>query len=238
MSGKGMAGRHVAGLVLACLVTGCARIKDIGQEPDLTPIGSGLYTPVQAFPGSSRPNSPRNASVSLWDDSRGDLFRDPRAAKTGDIITVNISINDRATMGNSTDRSQEATVSNALNAATSLGPGYSADASFGADSKSSATGKGNIDRAEKIQLNLAAVVTDVMPNGNLLISGSQEVRVNYELRLLNIGGVVRPRDISRENTISYEKIAEARIAYGGRGRVSEVQQPAYAHQLYDILKPF
>jgi flagellar L-ring protein precursor FlgH len=216
----------------------CGRLKELGQEPELTPIGSGLYTPVQAFPGSAKVNASRNGSMSLWDDSSGDLFRDSRASKTGDVITVNIAINDRATMGNSSDRSQEAKVSTGLNAATSLGPGYAADGSFGADSKSSAAGKGNIDRAEKIQLNIAAVVTDVMPNGNLLISGSQEVRVNYELRLLNIGGVVRPRDISRENTISYEKIAEARIAYGGRGRVSEVQQPAYAHQLYDILKPF
>lgn len=228
----------IAVVALMLAVAGCARIKELGQEPELTPIGSGLYTPVQAFPGSAKTSSVRNGTISLWDDSRGDLFRDPRASKIGDVITVNISINDRATMGNSTDRSQEAKVSQALNAATSLGPGYSADASLGADSKSSATGKGNIDRSEKIQLNIAAVVTDVMPNGNLLISGSQEVRVNYELRLLNIGGVVRPRDISRENTISYEKIAEARIAYGGRGRVSEMQQPAYAHQLYDILKPF
>ena len=230
--------KQFAIVALMVAVAGCSRLKEVGQEPELTPIGSGLYTPVQAFPGSTKVRYPRNATVSLWDDSRGELFRDPRASKTGDIITVNIAINDRATMGNSTDRSQEAKVSQSLNAATSLGPGYSADASFGADSKSAATGKGNIDRSEKIQLNIAAVVTDVMPNGNLLISGSQEVRVNYELRLLNIGGVVRPGDISRENTISYDKIAEARIAYGGRGRVSEVQQPAYAHQVYDILKPF
>ncbi len=230
--------RLIISIAILMMVAGCARIKEVGQEPELTPIGSGLYTPVQSFPGAARVNPSRNGSVSLWDESRGDLFRDPRASRIGDVITVNIAINDRATMGNSTDRSQEAKVSNALNAATSLGPGYAADASLGADSKSTATGKGNIDRSEKIQLNIAAVVTDVMQNGNLLISGSQEVRVNYELRLLNIGGVVRPRDISRENTISYEKIAEARIAYGGRGRVSEVQQPAYAHQLYDILKPF
>ena len=230
--------KRVLAIFLMVAVTGCTRLKELGQEPELTPIGSGLYTPVQSFPGSAKVNPARNGSISLWDDSRGDLFRDPRASKIGDVITVNISINDRATMGNSTDRSQEAKVSQSLNAATSLGPGYSADATFGADSKSAATGKGNIDRSEKIQLNIAAVVTDVMPNGNLLISGSQEVRVNYELRLLNIGGVVRPRDISRENTISYEKIAEARIAYGGRGSLSDIQQPRLGQQLLDILSPF
>jgi len=230
--------KRLAVIALMLASAGCSRLQEVGQEPALTPIGSGLYTPVTAFPGSVKAYAPRSGTTTLWDDSRGDLFRDPRASKIGDVITVNIAINDRATMGNSTDRSQEAKVSQNLNAGTSLGPGYRADATFGADSKSEATGKGNIDRSEKIQLNIAAVVTDVMPNGNLLISGSQEVRVNYELRLLNIGGVVRPRDISRENTISYEKIAEARIAYGGRGRVSEVQQPAYVHQVYDILKPF
>ena len=225
-------------LLIFLSLSACGRIKELGQEPALTPIGSGLSAHVQAFPGNTASIGARNATMSLWDDSKSDLFKDPRAAKTGDIITVNIAINDRATMGNSTDRAQEAKVNNSFTGSTSLGPSYSADGSLGFDSKSSATGKGNIDRSEKIQLNIAAVVTNVMPNGNLLISGSQEVRVNYELRELNIAGVVRPRDISRENTISYEKIAEARIAYGGRGRVSEVQQPAYGHQLYDILKPF
>lgn len=230
--------RLIAVLFISVACAGCARVKELGQEPALTPIGSGLYAPVSGFPGTVNVSAARNGMVSLWDDNKGDLFRDPRASRIGDVITVNIAINDRATMGNSSDRSQEGKVSSSFGGVTSLGPGYKADGSLSFDSKSSAVGKGNIDRSEKIQLNIAAVVTDVMPNGNLLISGSQEVRVNYELRLLNIAGVVRPRDVSRENTISYEKIAEARIAYGGRGRVSEVQQPAYIHQLYDIIKPF
>ena len=85
---------------------------------------------------------------------------------------------------------------------------------------------------------MAAVVTDVLPNGNLIISGSQEVRVNFEMRLLNVAGIVRPQDISRENTIAYDKIAEARVSYGGRGRIMEVQQPAVIQQIYDRVKPF
>lgn len=223
---------------LVVLVTGCARLKETGQEPALTPIGSGLYAPVQGFPGSAPARGERNGMMSLWDDSRGVLFRDPRASKVGDVITVAISINDKATLGNSSDRSTDAKASSSFNGSVSFGPGYSADGSLDIASKSSAAGKGTIDRSEKIQMSIAAVVTDVMPNGNLLISGSQEVRVNYELRLLNIAGVVRPRDISRDNLISYDKIAEARISYGGRGRVSEVQQPGYVHQIYDTLKPF
>ena len=105
-------------------------------------------------------------------------------------------------------------------------------------SKSAARGDGNIDRSEKVNVSLAVVVTGMMPDGNLLVSGSQEVRVNDELRRLNVAGIVRPRDISKDNTISYEKIAEARISYGGRGRISETQQPGWGQQGYDIVKPF
>ena len=110
--------------------------------------------------------------------------------------------------------------------------------SAGITSQSTSQGQGTIDRSEKIQLAIAAVVSDVLPNGNMVVSGSQEVRVNYELRLLNIAGIVRPRDISKDNTISYDKIAEARISYGGRGRISEVQQPSWGQQIYDAIKPF
>jgi flagellar L-ring protein precursor FlgH len=106
------------------------------------------------------------------------------------------------------------------------------------DSATKTNGAGATSRSEDMVLNVAAVVTDVLPNGNLLISGSQEVRVNYELRVLTIAGIVRPQDIGPENTISYERIAEARISYGGRGRLSEVQQPAWGHQVVDQVLPF
>jgi flagellar L-ring protein precursor FlgH len=118
------------------------------------------------------------------------------------------------------------------------GIGHGGSGNLGVDSGSGSAGSGSIDRSEEIQLSVAAVVTDRLPNGNLVISGSQEMRVNFEMRILQIAGIVRPRDIQANNTIPYDKIAEARVSYGGRGRITEVQQPAWGQQIYDIVTPF
>jgi flagellar L-ring protein precursor FlgH len=107
-----------------------------------------------------------------------------------------------------------------------------------ADSASSNTGSGSVNRTEDIQLRVAALITQLLPNGNFVLQGSQQVRVNYEMRDLQVTGVIRPEDISQLNEISYDKIAEARISYGGKGTVSDVQQPRLGQQLYDVLFPF
>lgn len=227
-------------LILPALcLCGCAGdIREIGREPAMSPVGAGLLTDVQPTASAIFLPSPKAHSESIWSGGRADIFSDPRATKIGDVVTVNIAINDRATFGNATDRSLDAKVTAGFdwklgvnNKTTELKPEFTSEAT------SSTQGHGNTDRAEKIQLSVAAVVTDVLPNGNLVVSGSQEVRVNFELRLLNVAGIVRPRDISRDNTISYDKVAEARISYGGRGRIMEVQQPAWGQQVYDWFKP-
>lgn len=235
---------RITALLSALLLAGCTTsAQDFGREPVMTPVGTGLHAyraplPIEAFPG------PRATSYhSLWDDTRANLFQDPRAAKVGDILTVKIRINDKATLDNSSRRSRD---SNAGIGGTydfsltgeNLAKAGDGSGNIGVNSGSGARGSGSIDRSEKIDLSVAAVVTEVLPNGNLLISGSQEVRVNYELRLLNVTGIVRPRDISTGNTIDYEKIAEARVSYGGRGRITEVQQPRWGQQLYDAITPF
>ena len=160
-------------------------------------------------------------------------------------MTVVISINDKATFGNATDRSTTGTTAfqwsfgytppTSGSASSSGQPGTAVN---NINSTSSSQGQGDINRSEQIQVSVPAVVTQVLPNGNLMIHGSQEVRVNFEIRQLTVAGIVHPADISRSNTIAYDRVAEARISYGGRGRLSEVQQPAWGHQIYDYLKPF
>ncbi|HEY8007081.1 MAG TPA: flagellar basal body L-ring protein FlgH [Methylocella sp.] len=233
--------RALVPLTFALLsVAGCAGdVREIGREPFMSPVGTGLITDVQPSASALFLPTPRaNSGSSIWNGGRADIFSDPRAAKIGDVVTVHIAINDSATFGNATDRSLSAQVDTGFDFKLGVNNNTSElKPEFESSAKSVTQGQGSIDRAEKIQLAIAAVVTDVLPNGNLIVSGSQEVRVNFELRLLNVAGIVRPQDISKENTISYDKIAEARISYGGRGRIMEVQQPALLQQFYDRLKP-
>lgn len=233
-----------AGLV-ASLIAGCAvRPDEIGRQPKLSPIGHGRVPTALSDVASVQPQVIRaSADGSAWRDSAADLFRDARAMRVGDVITVRISIKDKAVIDNSTNRSRESTMNldHSMKYDAAVG-GFkrSGNAGFqsGGTAKSEATGKGGVTRSESIDLLIAAVVTDVLPNGNLVIRGTQEVLVNFEMRELTVQGVVRPRDVATDNSVSYERIAEARIAYGGRGRITEVQQPAWGQQLLDIISPF
>ncbi|WP_072370997.1 flagellar basal body L-ring protein FlgH [Hyphomicrobium sp. NDB2Meth4] len=229
---------------LAILLAGCAvDVRDFNREPHMTPVGSGMVPKRVSMVTEPSPPPVYRGNSSIWQDSHADLFSDLRARKIGDTVTVKIYIKDKASIANDSERKRDA--SNKLNFGATYGATSSditianaADLGASAESKTKTKSEGGIERSEKIELLIAAVVSDVLPNGNLVISGSQEVRVNYELRVLNVAGIVRPVDISAENTIAYEKIAEARIAYGGRGRLMEVQQPPWGQQLADDLLPW
>jgi flagellar L-ring protein precursor FlgH len=227
-------------LALALSLNGCwTSANEFMREPFFSPVGSGLVTdetasiqsarvlPVPA-PGHGPPPS---------------LYSQPRIANVGDIVRVLISMNDKATLGNASGRSQttkDGVVVNFgyNNGSSSASSNQPAKLLGDLSSSASTQGQGNIDRSEQIQVSVAAVVTRVLPNGNLVISGSQEVRVNYELRQLTVAGIVNPLDISLNNTVAYDRIAEARISYGGRGRQSDFQQPAWGQQVYDAVRPF
>ncbi|TPI54558.1 MULTISPECIES: flagellar basal body L-ring protein FlgH [unclassified Mesorhizobium] len=227
-------------LCAVAALSGCGtNLKEIGREPSLSPVGSGIGSEGASPYSYPEPPAAPVKKFSLWDDRQSRLFTDPRALREGDILTVRIKLNDKANFKNQNDRSR--TASRKLGYDVTLGwedKSTSGKGDAGLSSSTETNADGEIKRSENLELNVAAVVTEVLPNGNLMIRGSQEVRVNYELRVLTIAGMVRPSDIGAENTISYERIAEARISYGGRGRVSEVQQPAYGQQILDQVLPF
>ena len=231
-----------AGFVLALLAPGLGAcntpMAQLSQPPLLTPIGTGLSPPREALPTTFGSLS-RRTYHSTWSPSSVDLFQDPRARNIGDVITVSILIDDKAQFGNSSDRSRSQKSSLGFDfgyGVSALSDKATADA--GIRSGTETKGAGNIDRSEVLRLSVAAIVTEQMPNGNMVVSGSQEVRVNNEVRVLNVAGIVRPRDISRKNTIDYDKIAEARISYGGRGRITDVQAPTLGQQVFETLAPF
>ncbi|APH73630.1 flagellar basal body L-ring protein FlgH [Aquibium oceanicum] len=232
---------RIAILGIACLTLGgCAgELRDIGRPPALSAVGSGLEPASATAYAYPEPPAAPVKRFSLWDDEQSQLFKDARALSVGDILTVFISINDKATLNNESDRSRTSKRTFGIGGGYDWdGVGSSGAADFDLNSKSDSTGSGATARSENIRLSVAAVVTEVLPNGNLIIRGSQEVRVNAELRILTIAGIVRPADIGAQNSIPYERIAEARISYGGRGRLTEVQQPAYGQQILDIISPF
>ena len=187
-----------------------------------------------------------HAANSLWRSGARSFIKDQRAANIGDLMTVLVSINDQASLSNETNRTrsgaESAGMPNMLGFESKLGnvlPGAVDPSKLVAtNSSSTASGKGAVTCSEAITLKVAAVVTQVLPNGNMVVAGKQEVRVNYDLRELAINGVVRPEDIASDNTISYEKIAEARISYAGRGQINDVQQPRWGQQLIDVIFPF
>jgi flagellar L-ring protein precursor FlgH len=203
----------------------------------MSPVGAGLRTPADPIPVTPRMRTPVSYR-STWDDGT-DLYRDPRARRVGDVVTVIISMQDKAKLDNKTDRSRDSQIKFGLDWLMDVaGWVDKGQANANLSTNTQIKGNGQIDRAEDIKLSIAAVVTDVLPNGNMMISGSQEFKVNTEMRVLNVGGIVRPRDISRGNTITYDKIAEARVSYGGRGNLSDVQQPGWGHRVYDAVAPF
>jgi flagellar L-ring protein FlgH len=238
-----------ASLLILCAASGCSsidRLSQIGEQPKLTSIDNPTtqpgYKPVQM--PMPKPETVSYNANSLWRNGSRAFFKDQRAARIGDILTVTVNITDQANFANETQRSrtnkEDSGITDFLGAKT-LGaqaakvlPGRI----LTADSTASSDGKGSVQRQESLQTNVAAVVTQILPNGNLVVEGKQEIRVNFEIRELIVAGIVRPEDIQSDNTIDSSKIAQARIAYGGRGQIMDVQQPRYGQQVMDVLLPF
>jgi flagellar L-ring protein precursor FlgH len=241
----------LAGTMLSVIsiTGGCAgidRLSQVGEEPRLSAIENPTtqpgYKPVQM--PMPKPETVSYNPNSLWRNGSRSFFKDQRAHQIGDLLTVTVNITDQANFANETQRQRIATEDVGITAflgSAILGQNAQKALTgrmFQADSNSQTDGKGLIVRQETLQTNVAAVVTQVLPNGNLVVEGKQEIRVNYERRELIVAGIVRPEDIQSDNVIDSSKIAQARIAYGGHGEISDLQQPRYGSQVMDVLLPF
>jgi flagellar L-ring protein precursor FlgH len=263
--------RSIALLALAASATGCASVASVGHAqithdalaapgavynaarhamapPQLEPVSNPAVLTggqQQTMPQPISTSEPPRAN-SLWRTGSRSFFNDQRASRIGDILTVNIEIDDSASLSNSSNRTRTGSTTAGVNhffglegaLGRVLPSGFDPTQMIDTNSTSAATGAGAIDRKEKIRLTVAAVVVDRLPNGNLVIAGRQDVNINAEMRQLTVSGVIRPEDISAENTINHTQIAEARISYGGQGQISAVQRPGWGQRIIDAVSPW
>jgi flagellar L-ring protein precursor FlgH len=238
----------VASLMLGGCGSTAERLSRIGEPPQMAkienPMSEADYQPV-SLPMPTKATTPPQAN-SLWQPDRQTFFKDQRAGQVGDILTVMVEIDDEAALENESERSRSGSEDVDLPALLGLAGELSNALPSTVDTselvnlatQSASKGEGSIEREEQISLQLAAMIGQVLPNGNFVIYGRQQVRVNHELRELRITGIIRPEDIQSDNSISYEKIAEARIVYGGEGFASDIQKPRYGQEFFDIVFPF
>jgi flagellar L-ring protein FlgH len=234
-------------------LSGCAstvdEVRNAGRPPAITAIenptmaATGRREVVMPMP---EPISQATASNSLWRAGSRQFFNDPRASRVGDIVTVLIQINDQAQLNNSTGRTRKSTQSGGVTnffglegaAGRVLPQGFDPANMIGTNSNGAFAGQGQVQRNERVDMTVAAIVTQILPNGNLVVAGRQEVRINSELRELLVSGIVRPQDISSANQVRHTEMAEARISYGGRGQITAYQQPSVGQQVLGAISPF
>lgn len=238
-------------LLATLLLPGCgilSRLSDVGRPPSLSPITNptlaATYRPV-SMP-MPRPEIAPTEADSLWRSGSRAFFKDQRAARVGDLVTIVVNATDNADLSNASSETRNGDeslgVPNLFGLEASVIPkllkGANLSSLVTANSKSDAGGTGTIKRNETVALRLAGVVTQVLPNGNLVVEAHQEMRVNSELRDLRVDGVIRPQDIASDNTVTSDRMAEARISYGGKGQLTDIQTPRYGQQVMDVLLPF
>ena len=237
-----------ATLMLGASLSACSGVMDqvdsFNKQPSFSPTVNPQLQP--GYQPVSLPMPAPHAEIrqanSLWQSGARSFLKDQRARNIGDIVTVVVTINDQANTDNETTRNRTTTDQSSINGLAGLQNGGFLR-KMGADvidlpSTQTNAGVGKVQRTDQITTRVGAEVVQILPNGNLVISGKQETLINYEMRQIGISGVVRPEDIANDNTVTYDKVAEARITYAGHGQLMEVQQPRWGHQLLDILFPF
>lgn len=231
----------------AWLLSGCGtltKLSEVGRDPQMTPTEDPTKDPKWrplTMPVPAPQPSPTEANA-LWRSGSRAFFKDQRAAQVGDIVTVLVNMNDSANLKNNTTSTRTSTdtagVANLFGLDKLVPPTVNPGALLAAKSGNSNIGAGQIQRNEAVTLRLAGIVTQVLSNGNLVVAARQEFMVNGELRDLNVTGVIRPQDIASDNTVPHDRMAEARISYGGRGQLTDLQRARWGQQMMDILMPF
>jgi flagellar L-ring protein precursor FlgH len=234
-------------LLTSCSTSQIDRLEWLGKQPPMDPVQPQSSTQPIMWPKAAGKEKVYASNASIWNSGSKQFFKDQRAQKIGDILTVKIEINDQAKLDNKTEAKRQESDRSSASDLFGMEDKLFGALPFGSANPASLInnstnmnnkGEGKIDRKEIIRTDVAAVVTNVMPNGNLLIYGSQQVNVNFEQRELTVQGVIRPEDISPKNEVQYSQIAEARISYGGKGVISDIQQPRVGRQMLDIISPF
>jgi flagellar L-ring protein precursor FlgH len=231
----------------APVLSGCgalSRLADVGRPPEMTPTEDPTKDPKWrplTMPGP-KPETPPNEANALWRSGSRAFFKDQRAAQVGDIITVLVNMNDSANLSDNTTATRSSTetagMPNFFGLEAMVPKAVNPSSLLSASSTNGNTGSGQIQRTEAVTLRLAGIITQVLPNGNLVVAARQEFLVNSELRNLQVTGVIRPQDIASDNTVPHDRMAEARIAYGGKGQLTDLQQARWGQQMMDILMPF
>jgi flagellar L-ring protein precursor FlgH len=237
-------------LGLPAALAGCGaltKLSEIGGPPNLTPTSDPTRDPAWrplTLPmpgGEALPPEPGT----LWRSGSRAFFKDQRAARVGDLVTIVVNVTDAADVKDATQATridnENAGITNLFgleNKIPHIFSGATPASVVNTTSNNGVNGTAEAKRSETVTLRLAGVVTQVLPNGNLVVAARQEMRVNRELRVLTVTGVARPEDIASDNTIQHDRLAEARISYGGRGELTDVQAPRYGQELLDILLPF
>lgn len=240
-------------LITLLSLSACANVVDkltnIGQRPELNtvknPQSNPGYKPISWPLPDPEVASTRTAN-SLWQPGSRAFFRDQRASRVGDILRVNVAIADQAKIDNTNnvkrDSGESASAPVFMGAERYLkrltGNNLASDPLLDVTSSSQTKSTGTVDRRETIKTQVAALVTQVLPNGNLAIDGSQEILINQEIREISVKGVIRPQDINTDNTIESSQIAEARVVYSGRGQLTDAEKPRWGNQLIEAIAPF
>ena len=237
----------------AISLTACGSVVDklskVGERPELTKVENPQtqpnYKPI-SWPLPDPEASATRTSNSLWQPGSRAFFRDQRASRVGDILRVNVAIADQAKIDNTNnvkrDSDQSVSAPVFFGAERYLkkltGNTTAADPLVDITGSTQSKSTGTVDRRETIKTQVAALVTQVLPNGNLAIDGSQEILINQEIREISVKGVIRPQDINTDNTIDSSQVAEARVVYSGRGQLTDVEKPRWGHQVIEAIAPF